>query len=139
MNVFSTGVGQATNAFDPGATLEDSTVDFLKSVIEKVNQTRMAGYYTMSCPLVRMHVSCTPTEVCAGGYWVPGKSRFLITYGSTITTIHYPKEIDVLAFGAAVAPEAARAIQTMRHFFELKNTAPMAKIRAAAKACASGH
>ncbi len=139
LNVFTTGVGQATSAFDPGATLEDSTVDLLKEVIRRVNLTRMAGDYSMTCPLVRVHVSCTPTEVCAGGFWVRGPSRFLVTYGATIRVVPYPREVQVLAFGAAAADEAVRAITAMRSWFAQQNTAPMKKIRDAARACAGGH
>jgi hypothetical protein len=139
LNVFSTGVGQLTNSFDPGATLEDSTVDLLKEVIRRVNQTRLAGYYRMSCPLVRVHVSCTPSEVCAGGHWVTGPSKFELTYGATIRTVSYPQEIDVLATGRDVGQLAAAAIARMRRWFEQQNEAPMKKIRDAARACAHGH
>ena len=139
LNVFSSGVGQLTDTFDPGATLEDSTITLLKEVIKRVNLTRGAGDYSMSCPLVRVHVSCTPSEVCGGGYWMTGPSKFELTYGSVVRIGHYPKQIEVLAFGRDVPALAAAAIQTLRHYFERQNEAPMKKIRDAARACARGH
>ena len=139
LNVFTSSVGQVTTAFDPGATLEESTIDLLKEVIKRVNRTRMAGYYSMSCPLVRVHVSCTPTEKCGGGQWVPGPSRFELTYGETIRIGHYPQEIDVLSDSSSVAAAAAAAIQRMTNYFAQQNAKPLSQIRGAAKACAGGH
>ena len=135
LNVFTTGVGVATNAFDPGATLEDSTIDLLKEVIKRVNLVREAGHYSMTCPLVRVHVSCTPTEVCGGGHWNPGKPRFLITYGETIRPV--TKEIE--GDPVILPGEAARAIERLRGSFVQANARPLQQIRDAANSCAQGN
>ena len=58
------------NPIDLQGMAEDSTIDALKKLIAKVNPLRTLGTWTMSCPLVRVHVTCTRTYECRAGYWV---------------------------------------------------------------------
>jgi hypothetical protein len=135
LNIFTTGVGAATNTFDPGATLEDSVVDLLKEVIRRVDLFHEAGEYSMSCPLGRFHVSCTPTETCAGGYWVPGKPQFLITYGGIVRT----DTKGAIPYDIVMPAEAPHVITRLRNRFSQANDPALRQIRAAEKACAGGH
>ena len=110
-------------------------IDSLKELIKRMGRVRAAGYYSMSCPLVRVRVSCTPTEKCAGGYWVSGPPIFTLTYGARLTSL--PKE--AIPYDLVQPEEAPRVIGRLRERFNKANGPALKKIRDAERACASGH
>jgi hypothetical protein len=123
------------NPIDLQGMAEDSTIDALKKLIAKVNPLRILGTWTMSCPLVRVHVTCTRTYECRGGYWVLTAHQFVVAYGEKIRDVTSPPrdnwDHDNPGRGAAETKS------WLYRYFSNQNRAALQKIAQMAKLCAA--
>jgi hypothetical protein len=140
LNTFTTGLDQGfslsgqSNIFDPSSYGEDQVMDALKKLIEKVNPKRALGTWTMKCPLVHVHVTCTRVKECRNGRWVLTSHTLSVEYGKPIryeSTSADNWDYDNPGRGAI------QTKRTLLRHFEYANRAGTKKLQAFAKACAA--
>ena len=123
------------NPIDLQGMAEDSTIDALKKLIAKVNPLRTLGTWTMSCPLVRVHVTCTRTYECRGGYWVLIAHQFVVAYGEKIRDVTSPPRDNWDHDNPGRGAVETRS--WLYRYFSNQNRAALQKIAQMAKLCAA--
>jgi hypothetical protein len=118
--------------WDPQDVIEYTVLKGLKALATKIDKLRRWGDWTMTCPKMRVRVSCDKRSECEDGRWVLKQQTFTqenlgLIEGSALT--FGPR--NVVSVG-----EAAKFRRDGYRHFALKNLAAESAIQALMQRCA---
>jgi hypothetical protein len=143
LHVFTQGVKAGANVADEANPIDPSDASgwgaekALEKLIGRINQLRGEGTWSLTCPRVRVHVTCTKTYVCTGNRWQLQSSSFKIEFGDTVgeRTMPQNQEQGIVANDRDGRNSAAMR-QRLMTYFESLNRGPKDQIKKMAQDCA---
>ena len=143
LNVFTQGVKQASSAadvpnpIDPSDASQWGAEQAIEKLINRINRLRGNGWWSLTCPRVRVHVTCAKTYTCVGNRWQLTSHEFNVVYGDKVGELTMPRDVNQ---GIVADDQDGRKAVAMRrkltNYFDQLNRGPIGQIKAMAQNCA---
>ncbi len=144
LNVFTQGVKAASgasdvpNPIDPSDASQWGAEQAIEKLINRINRLRGNGFWSLTCPRVRVHVTCTKTYECVGNRWQLTKHDFKIEYGDKVGELTLPRDPNQgIVANDSNGQHSAAMRRRLTNYFEGMNRGPMGQIKTMAQRCAA--
>ena len=143
LNILTTGADRVSDALDQPSMLDPSGAagwgvdQALGKLIDRIDRLRGEGFWSLTCPRVRVHVTCTKSYVCTGNHWKLTGHSFKLEYGDKVGELTLPRDPNQgIVANDQDGRKSAAMRQRLTHFFEGMNSGASAQIKAMAANCA---
>lgn len=144
LHVFTQGVKQASslsdvpNPIDPSDASQWGAEQALDRLIEQIDRLRGNGFWSLTCPRVKVHATCTKTYECVNGRWTLTRHEFKLEYGDKVGELTYPRDPNQgIVANDRDGQHSAAMRRRLMNYFDQVNRGPMQRIKDMARNCAS--